>query len=90
MCPRNITTGTDPGSDSTTLTFSMRFADNVDSQPEADCDHISGSSFEFGDTTVVCTVVDSSNNTANCNFSVTVTGKLSSSPASNQYGLSFN
>lgn len=86
MCPRNITAGTDPGSDSATVTFSMRFVDNVDSQPEAYCDHISGSSFAFGETTVVCTVVDFSNNTANCNFNVTVTGNLSSS-SSNQYEL---
>ena len=85
MCPHNITAKTDPGSDSVTVNFTMRFADNVDSHPEADCDHTSGSSFAFGETTVVCTVVDSSNNAASCNFSVHVTGKLS-----NRSGSSLN
>ena len=74
MCPRNILTGTDPGSDTSIVFFSMRFADNVDVRPEANCNRSSGSLFGIGETVVVCSVVDFSNNEAVCDFTVTVTG----------------
>lgn len=75
MCPADITMETDQSSDTAIVSFSMRFADNVDNRPHATCDPMSGSSFDFGETPVNCTVVDSSNNMVKCNFTVTVIGK---------------
>ena len=74
-CPNDTVKQTNLSSDMATVYFSMRFADNVDNPPHANCYPMSGSSFNIGETTVVCTVVDSSNNSVDCNFTVTVIGK---------------
>ena len=77
MCPSDITQNTDSGSDSANVTFAMRFTDNVDEQPMANCTYLSGTQFPFGETIVTCNVSDSSNNINNCSFLINVTGKKS-------------
>ena len=76
MCPLNMSVNTDAGSDTATVSFSMSFADNVDNYIDAVCDPPSGHQFPIGETIVSCWVVDSSNNTDNCSFTISVTGKL--------------
>ena len=74
MCPSDTIVNTDVDSETATVSFSMRFADNVDNRPNAQCDHTSGSQFALGMTVVSCWVVDSSNNMNNCSFTITVKG----------------
>ena len=39
------------------------------------CSHVSGARFNIGHTEVVCEAVDSSGNTGECQFNVTIKGK---------------
>ena len=49
--------------------------DNADTSPEVVCSHSSQDVFPFGDTEVTCTSTDSSGNSDNCSFVVTVVGR---------------
>ena len=67
---------TDVGSSSATILSVQPSAwDNADSSPEVACSHSSQYAFPFGDTNVTCTSTDSSGNSDNCSFVVTVVGK---------------
>ena len=72
-CPANITTDENPaGSGSATVTYSPPpSSDNCPGQT-VDCQPPSGSSFPVGTTIVTCTATDTSNNMAQCQFTVTV------------------
>ena len=74
MCPTNIKESTDNGSNGANVSFSMRFTDNVDPSPTANCDHQSGATYPVGTTVVTCNVTDSSSNINQCNFNITITG----------------
>ena len=54
------------------VTFSVKGIDNVDGILSPQCDMPSGSTFPIGDTTVTCFLTDSSGNSANNSFLVTV------------------
>lgn len=72
-CPPNKTQGTDPGLCSAVVTYNNATAtDNCPGVGTPMCSPPSGSTFPKGTTTVTCTVKDSSNNMASCNFTVTV------------------
>ena len=74
MCPTNIEQSTDNGSNGANVSFSMRFTDNVDPSPTANCDHQSGATYPVGTTVVTCNVTDSSSNINQCSFTITITG----------------
>jgi hypothetical protein len=73
-CPEAVEACNDPGSCSAVVTFSVTAADNCAGTPTISCDHVSGSTFALGTTTVKCTATDSfnANNTDSCQFTVTV------------------
>ncbi len=71
-CPQNITKNTDPGTCSTTATYTATATDNCDVSVTPTCNPPSGSTFQKGTTTVTCMATDSSNNTGSCSFTVTV------------------
>ncbi|HWO02277.1 MAG TPA: HYR domain-containing protein [Blastocatellia bacterium] len=89
-CPANITTDEDPpGSGSATVTYATPGStDNCPGQT-VNCNPPSGSSFPVGTTTVTCTAMDTSGNTASCQFTVTVNsvGLTALSPAMVWIGL---
>ncbi|HSB09842.1 MAG TPA: HYR domain-containing protein [Blastocatellia bacterium] len=89
-CPANITTDDNPaGSGSATVTYSAPgSSDNCPGQTVT-CNPPSGSSFPVGATTVTCTAMDASSNTASCQFTVTVNsqGLSALSPAMVWIGL---
>ena len=71
----DIVINTDQDLDGAYVTFAMRFMDNVDEQPTANCSYLSGSKFPIGETIVTCNVSDSSNNVNSCSFWINITGK---------------
>ena len=77
-CPADITTfESTPGSGSAVVNYSVTGNDNSGSVT-IECSQPSGSEFPVGTTQVNCTATDSSNNTAMCDFDVTVTSVNSS------------
>ena len=72
-CPADITTfESSPNSGSAVVNYSVTGNDNSGSVT-IECSQPSGSVFPVGTTQVSCTATDSSNNTATCDFDVTVT-----------------
>lgn len=69
--PANITVGTEPGQASAVVTYSVTATDNCPGVT-ATASPSSGSAFPVGTTTVTGTATDSSGNTANASFSITV------------------
>lgn len=57
-----------------TVIFTATATDAVDLTPTVICDHLSGSSFPQGVTTVNCTATDDSGNSSSASFDVTVLG----------------
>lgn len=73
-CPADITTfESSPGSGSANVSYNVTASDNSGSVTVT-CNIPSGDSFPVGTTQVTCTAADESNNTATCQFNVTVTG----------------
>lgn len=70
-CPVNITQSTDPGLCSAVVNYSVPVTDNCPGATIT-CLPASGSTFQKGSTTVNCTAVDASGNTASCSFPVIV------------------
>lgn len=54
------------------VSFEVTATDDCDRSPGVTCDPPSGSKFYIGETLVTCTAVDSSGNSAECSFTVTV------------------
>jgi HYR domain-containing protein/IPT/TIG domain-containing protein/WD40 repeat protein len=54
------------------VTFTTTATDACDSAPAVACFPASGSTFGFGNATVVCTATDAASNTSSCSFVVTV------------------
>ena len=75
-CPMDMTVCTDPGECSANVDFSVNATDNCDENPWITCNHPSGSSFDVGNHTVMCSAEDESGNRPNCSFYVTLEGKL--------------
>jgi CSLREA domain-containing protein len=76
-CPANLTQSTDPGQCTAVVTFSNPTVnDNCPGVGSPVCAPPSGSTFPLGTTTVTCTVSDASGNPASCNFTVTVTPRI--------------
>jgi hypothetical protein len=76
LCPDDVSATAAPGQSSATVTYPNPAAtDNCPGVTTA-CSPPSGSSFPLGTTTVACTATDTSNNQANCTFTVTVSGSL--------------
>lgn len=71
-CPANVTRSTDPNRCSAVVTYPAPMANDNCPGVTASCNPPSGSSFTKGATTVNCTATDTSGNTANCSFMVTV------------------
>jgi len=72
-CPANVTKSTDPNQCTAVVTYTNATAtDNCPGVGTPVCSPSSGSTFVKGVTTVTCTVSDSSGNSANCSFTVTV------------------
>jgi FtsP/CotA-like multicopper oxidase with cupredoxin domain len=74
-CPDDITQDNDPTLCSAVVTFADPAATDDCGIPTVVCGPPSGSVFPVGDTTVTCTATDSSNQTADCTFQVTVEDK---------------
>jgi FtsP/CotA-like multicopper oxidase with cupredoxin domain len=74
-CPDDITQDNDPTLCSAVVTFPDPVATDDCGTPTVVCGPASGSVFPVGDTTVTCTATDSSNQTADCTFHVTVEDK---------------
>jgi len=70
-CPANIARPNDPGLCSAVVSFSATANDNCPGVTYS-CNPATGSAFQKGITTVTCTATDTSNNTASCQFTVTV------------------
>ncbi len=70
-CPANITQSTDPGLCSAIVNYSVPVTDNCPGATIT-CLPASGSTFQKGSTTVNCTAIDASGNTASCSFPVIV------------------
>lgn len=72
-CPAPITKSTDSNACTAVVTFAPTATDNCPLGPTPiACSPASGSTFSKGVTTVACTATDTSNNTAQCSFTVTV------------------
>jgi hypothetical protein len=71
ICPPNITQSNDPNQCGAVVSFASNAADNCPGATVA-CLPASGSFFPVGSTTVTCTAIDASLNTATCTFTVTV------------------
>ncbi|MCC5968379.1 MAG: HYR domain-containing protein [Pararhodobacter sp.] len=81
--PANITTSTDAGEDTATVTWTSPTAtDNVDGAvtPVRTDGPESGSAFPLGDTTITYTATDAAGNAATASFTVTVTQDLTTFP----------
>jgi hypothetical protein len=71
--PDDVTVTAEPGEGSAAVTFPLPTAtDDVDPSPTVVCTPPSGSSFPLGETVVTCVATDSSDNSANVTFTVTV------------------
>jgi hypothetical protein len=70
-CPANITVNAVAGTCAANVSFSVGASDNC-SSPTVNTDHLSGSSFPVGTTTVNATATDAAGNTSTCSFTVTV------------------
>jgi hypothetical protein len=86
--PPRITTPGDitvvaSGPEGAVVTYNVSVTDNIDDNPQLDCEPPSGSTFPIGTTKVTCTAVDSAGNTATASFTVTVLAPL-------DIGLSLN
>jgi hypothetical protein len=68
--PQNIVT--ESGGESTPVSFTVTANDNVDGSIAVSCDPSSGTIFPVGTTQVTCTATDSSDNTSQESFTVTV------------------
>ena len=73
-CPSSISAGPGVGQTSAVVNFQQTVSDNV-AIKSTSCSPPSGSSFSLGQTNVSCLAIDSSNNQAQCYFSVTVADK---------------
>jgi uncharacterized repeat protein (TIGR01451 family) len=72
-CPANITTDAASSGTARVDYPQPSASDNCSSSVTISCAPASGSVFPAGTTTVTCTAMDESNNSANCTFTVTVT-----------------
>jgi hypothetical protein len=72
-CPANLTKATDPGSATATIIYPPASASDNCPGVTVNCQPPSGFTAPVGTTTVNCTARDSSNRTANCSFTATVT-----------------
>ena len=73
MCPANITQSTDAGVCSAIVVYATPPAtDNCPGVGTVTCAPPSGTAFQKGTTTVVCSVSDASGNSTSCSFTVTV------------------
>ena len=74
-CPANIVTNVPPGVPNAVVNFFVPAVENCRDNGSAPvCAPPSGSSFPIGTTTVTCTETDTSGNSDNCSFTVTVNG----------------
>lgn len=71
-CPNDIRLEA-TGPDGAAAVFAATASDIVDSSPVLTYSHSSGGIFPLGTTNVICTVADSSGNSSNCSFNITVT-----------------
>ncbi len=69
--PSNITAEA-TGPSGAAVTFTVSATDLVDGSVTVTCDHLSGSTFPLGTTTVQCSATDAHNNTAHGSFTVLV------------------
>ena len=60
------------GADGASVDFTTSASDLVDGDVAATCDHVSGDTFAFGTTTVICSAVDKAGNPTSGSFDVTV------------------
>jgi hypothetical protein len=73
-CPANIITASDGKQCTTVVNYAApQTSDNCPGTINVSCTPSSGSTFVKGVTTVNCTATDTSNNSASCSFTVTVT-----------------
>jgi hypothetical protein len=70
-CPANITVNAIAGTCAAPVSFTATATDNC-SVPTVGTDHVSGSSFPVGTTTVHATATDAAGNSSTCSFTVTV------------------
>lgn len=73
-CPSSYAGVTDGGSSSLLYSWSANASDIVDGEVSVSCSPSSPSSFGVGSSDVVCSASDGAGNSANCSFSVTVSG----------------
>jgi len=73
-CPSSVVGVTDDGSDSMTYAWIANASDVVDGDVSVSCQPESPASFGVGTTSVVCSSSDAAGNSANCSFSVSVSG----------------
>lgn len=71
-CSTNIVVSTDVGKPTAVVNFTVSAIDNCDSSPIVTSVPASGTAFPIGTNTVVATAVDSSGNSNQCSFTVTV------------------
>lgn len=72
-CPANLTVNADKGQCAATVNYTLPSAsDNCEGLGTVVCNPAPGLSFSVGTTTVTCIVTDSSGNSSNCSFTVTV------------------
>ena len=64
----------DSGEVGVTIDWDVQAWDNADDAPTSQCRPSTDHVFQYGRTTVTCQAEDYSNNRANCQFSVEVTG----------------
>ena len=81
----DITSPTDLGvSTSSNIVVDPSASDNVDGDVSIICSHTTDDTFSYGHTTVTCNATDSSANTENCAFIVSVIAKGNSKYSENQ------
>jgi hypothetical protein len=71
-CPGDVVAFTDPNGTAKKVTYPAPDASDNCSGVTVECVPASGSTFPLGDTPVTCTATDTSQNTAQCSFKITV------------------
>lgn len=71
LCPSDILKLTDPGKSNAVVHFSVNATDNLPGAAVS-CSPASGSTFQLGITTVVCSARDARGNRSSCMFTVTI------------------
>jgi gliding motility-associated-like protein len=72
VCPNNVVVDSDPSLCGGIATWNSPTATDDCSTTGISCTHVSGDTFDIGETVVICLAIDAAGNSTTCSFTVTV------------------